>query len=162
MVKSGGRQGEQRAPDCGPTLVGFGVDSPSKSRVTTTSKERERTDRQRTSPLFFLERRVWIAVRSVVPMRFVWDGSTGRIRCGRHRKVGSLLASRSSSPSSSPLQPDRAGRRRHPHDQSERSSDEDEKSWLFQGGVVGRGVGGMSGKLAGRQDELLRALKTSF
>ena len=55
-----------------------------------------------------------------------------------------------------------AGRRQSRQDQSERSSDEDEKSWLFQGGVVGRGVGGMSGKLAGRQDELLRALKTSF
>ena len=44
-----------RCASCGTArLIGFGVDSPSKSRATTTSKERERTDRQRTSPLFFL------------------------------------------------------------------------------------------------------------
>ena len=44
-----------RCASCGTAqLTGFGVDLPSKSRVTATTKERERTDRQRTSPLFFL------------------------------------------------------------------------------------------------------------
>ena len=139
------------------------MDSPSKSRATTTSKERERTDRQRTSPLFFL-RTEGTGLRSGQLFRCASCGTAQLAGFGvvRHRKVGSLLASRSSLPTSSPRPSHQAGRRQRRQDQSERSSDEDEKSLLFQGGVVGRGVGGMSGKLAGRQDELLRALKTSF
>ena len=139
------------------------MDSPSKSRATTTSKERERTDRQRTSPLFFL-RTEGTGLRSGQLFRCASCGTAQLAGFGvvRHRKVGSLLASRSSLPTSLPRPSlkrvvDRVGRTN-----SERSSDEDKKSLLFQGGVVGRGVGGMSGKLAGRQDELLRALKTSF
>ena len=101
-----------RCASCGTArLIGFGVDSPSKSRVTTTTKERERTDRQRTSPLFFLEQRALdcgpVSCSDALRVgRLNWPDSVWF----RHRKVGSLLASRSSSPSSSPLQPDRAGR----------------------------------------------------
>ena len=137
--------------------------TPSKSRVTASCKDKERSTRQRTSTS--------VRSRSVMVKSGGRRGEQRTSDCGptsvgfgvvRHRKVGSLLASRSSLPTSLPRPSlkrvvDRVGRTN-----SERSSDEDEKSLLFQGGVVGRGVGGMSGKLAGRQDELLRALKTSF
>ena len=137
--------------------------TPSKSRVTASCKDKERSTRQRTSTS--------VRSRSVMVKSGGRRGEQRTSDCGptsvgfgvvRHRKVGSLLSSRSSLPTSLPRPSlkrvvDRVGRTN-----SERSSDEDEKSLLFQGGVVGRGVGGMSGKLAGRQDELLRALKTSF
>ena len=60
-------------------------------RLEEDGKERIAKERQ---PLFAITERCglsgtrcknrghWIAVRSVVPMRFVWDGSTDRIRCG--------------------------------------------------------------------------------
>ena len=80
----------------------------------------------------------------------------------RHRKVGSLLASRSSSPSSSPLQPDRAGRRRHPHDQSERSSDEDEKSLLFAGGGCRKGSWGDVGEARRAAGRTVESSKNEF
>ena len=139
------------------------MDSPSKSRVTTTSKERERTDRQRTSPLFFL-RTEGTGLRSGQLFRCASCGTAqltgfGVVSPSKSRVTTSISIESSDIIASSLAQ---AGRRQSRQDQSERSSDEDEKSWLFQGGVVGRGVGGMSGKLAGRQDELLRALKTSF
>ena len=69
---------------CGTArLIGFGVDSPSKSRATTTSKEKRKNgSTKNVASVLFKNRGHWIAVRSVVPMRFVWDGSTGRIRCG--------------------------------------------------------------------------------
>ena len=139
------------------------MDSPSKSRATTTSKERERTDRQRTSPLFFL-RTEGTGLRSGQLFRCASCGTAQLAGFGvvRHRKVGSLLASRSSSPSSSPLQPDRAGRRQHRHDQSERSSDEDEKSLLLRGGGRRKGSWGDVGEARRAAGRTVESSKNEF